>query len=180
MSTAFIREMIRSFDRKKESHLYKMDRQKLGDRISKDGVVRQLNWTQYNMLNPVEGAAELMEAQLVPLITGTSTINVSVENYLQGLCESLTINIKQTEHIVELLKAFQMYNFELRDITKIISENVYPPMKNITNGDDISNDEVHNFCEHEGYDGKYVANYWVKVILSNPQYFNIKKIFEDC
>ena len=43
----------------------------------------------------------------------------------------------------------------------------------------VSNEKAKEFCIFMNYGGLYIAKYWIRVILSNPEYFNIKAIFKN-
>lgn len=147
MSTSFINETIKSFDYKKEAHFYKIKQfLKLDSKIGKGGVVKNLDW------------------QNAPTSINKGPGNM---NYSQELSD-----IDQIE-IVKLLKLFSVYRFDMRVITKKISDNVYPPMQG------ISNEKAKDFCIFMNYSGLYIAKYWIRVILSNPEYFNVRAIFKN-
>ena len=154
MSKNFITETIRSFDYKRDAHFYKIDNiMKLISRITHTGVV--LNF------NRVTGTDSIVVTSFGADVTGPPSNNSNED-------------IPDQISIVELLKLFNSHNFDMKKILQKVSEDVYPPMPQ------ISNSKAKEFCEVMNYSGLYIAKYWIRVILSNPDYFsNIPAIFKN-
>ena len=73
--------------------------------------------------------------------------------------------------IVHFLKLFAEHDFNIKAIREKVSEDIYPPMPGLTR------QEAKNFCIFMRYNALYIAKYWIRVILSNPEYFSIEPIF---
>ena len=89
---------------------------------------------------------------------------------IEGPSKFEIVNQDQIE-LLELLKLFNEYDFNLKKIRKKINDNIYPPMHKMKNAD------VRKFCDKNNYTGIDIAKYWIKVVLSHPDYFTDVDIF---
>ena len=157
MSEKAIKKMIKSFNFEKEAYFYKIrgnNMLKIENRINTGGLVQNLNWN-----------IGLNESNTGP--PSNDTISSPFSEYMDsnGIINQL--------EIVILLQLFCAHDFDIKRIRSHISDNVYPPI------DGVENEKVIQWCEEKNYDGYYIANYWVKFILSNRDYFNVNAIFKD-